>query len=313
MKRITFLLLIITSVNCIYAQNEDGNKFSSDEIKNYLKKVDSINKTFSYQHGEIQLKNGLATLVVPKGMKFLDATQSHRVLEDLWGNPPEETLGMLFNEDENPMSLNLTYAVDIQYESDGYVSDKEANDINYGKMLREMQKSLKNSNPERIKQGYPTIELIGWAEPPYYDSNTKKLYWAKEMKFDNDSINTLNYNIRILGRKGYLMLNAIGEMDVLNKFDKNKDEIIASVEFNDGNKYSDFNSNTDKIAAYGIGGLIAGKVLAKAGFFAVILKFGKFILLGIAAFFGKFKRLIFGGKEKEQTVKKIERDTTQDI
>jgi uncharacterized membrane-anchored protein len=101
-------------------------------------------------------------------------------------------------------------------------------------------------------------------------------------------------------------------MDVLEKFDKNKDKIIASVEFNKGNKYSDFDSNTDKIAAYGIGGLIAGKVLAKAGFFAVILKFGKIIFLAVAAFFGKFRKMIFDSK-KEKTTVVTKRDTTQDI
>ncbi len=308
MKRI-LLLSIYFAFTVLYAQDKE-EEISSKELTEYLKKTDSINKTFKFQHGEIQLKNGLATLKVPKGMKFLDAKQSHRVLEDLWGNPPQETLGLLFNEKENPVSLNLTYAIEIQYEEEGYVSDKEASEIDYDEMLENMQKSANDNNKERIKQGYQPIELVGWAEPPYYDHTAKKLYWAKEMKFGDDETNTLNYNIRILGRKGYLMLNAIGEMNVLDKFNKDKDKILTSVNFNEGHKYSNFNSNTDKIAAYGIGGLIAGKVLAKAGFFAVILKFGKIIFLAIAAFFGKFRKLIFGKKEVTTVTK---RDTTQDI
>jgi len=309
-KTLLLFLLILTSITN-YAQDKE-EEMSSEEVTALIKSLDSINKTFTYQHGKIQLGNNLATLTIPEGFKYLDAEQSTKVLVDIWGNPPQETLGLLFHEDEDPVGFKLTYAVEIQYEEDGYISDDDAKDIDYGEMLTDMQKDIKESNPERIKQGYPMIELVDWAAPPYYDEVSKKLYWAKEMKFDNAEENTLNYNIRILGRKGYLMLNAIGDMDVLAKFDKNKDEIIASVEFNEGNKYSDFDSSTDKIAAYGIGGLIAGKVLAKAGFFAVILKFGKIILLAIAAFFGKFRKMIFGSKKEETTVV-TKRDTTQDI
>ena len=311
MKKILLLFLLILTSITNYAQDKE-EEMSSEEVTALIKSLDSINKTFTYQHGKIQLGNNLATLTIPEGFKYLDAVQSKKVLEDVWGNPPQETLGLLFHEDEDPVGFKLTYAVEIQYEEDGYISDDDAKDIDYSGMLTDMQKDIKESNPERIKQGYPMIELVDWAAPPYYDEVSKKLYWAKEMKFDNAEENTLNYNIRILGRKGYLMLNAIGDMDVLAKFDKNKDKIIASVEFNEGNKYSDFDSSTDKIAAYGIGGLIAGKVLAKAGFFAVILKFGKIILLAIAAFFGKFRKMIFGSKKEETTVV-AKRDTTQDI
>ena len=42
---------------------------------------------------------------------------------------------------------------------------------------------------------------------------------------------------------------------------------------------ADFDSKIDNVAAWTIGGLVAGKVLAKAGFFAIILKFIKPLLL----------------------------------
>ncbi len=116
----------------------------------------------------------------------------------------------------------------------------------------------------------------------------------------------------MLGRSGYLMLNAIGDMDVLDKFEKEKDVILASVSFNNGNKYANFDSKTDKLAAYGIGGLIAGKVLAKVGFFAVILKFGKIIFLAIAAFFGKFRKRIFGTKKDDEGLI-VKNDNTPEV
>jgi len=109
-------------------------------------------------------------------------------------------------------------------------------------------------------------------------------------------MNTLNYNIRVLGRKGYLNLNAISDMDKLPMVQTNIDRVISSAEFNPGNRYSDFNPDFDEVAAYGIGGLIAGKVLAKVGFFAAILKFWKVIAVGIVAAFGTLRKRIFGSK-----------------
>jgi uncharacterized membrane-anchored protein len=64
------------------------------------------------------------------------------------------------------------------------------------------------------------------------------------------------------------------------------------------NKYSDFDSSSDRIAEYTIGGLIAGKVLAKVGFFALIAKFGKIIVVAVIAFIvGIFRKITGKGKE----------------
>jgi uncharacterized membrane-anchored protein len=55
------------------------------------------------------------------------------------------------------------------------------------------------------------------------------------------------------------------------------------VTFNEGHRYSDFNPDVDEVAAWTVGGLVAGKVLAKVGFFAGLLKFWKVIAIGLAA------------------------------
>jgi uncharacterized membrane-anchored protein len=78
------------------------------------------------------------------------------------------------------------------------------------------------------------------------------------------------------------------------------DKVLSMAHFTNGNTYANFNSNTDNIAAYTIGGLVAGKVLAKVGFFALIAKFGKVIIAAIAgAFFLVKKKLTGKGKTSE--------------
>jgi uncharacterized membrane-anchored protein len=58
---------------------------------------------------------------------------------------------------------------------------------------------------------------------------------------------------------------------------------MASFSFADGSKYEQFDPDIDEVAAWTIGGLVAGKVLAKAGILALILKNIKIIGLGLVA------------------------------
>ena len=239
---------------------------------------EQIEKSLTYETGSITLGENLAVMQVPAGYRYLSAKQSQYVLSQLWGNPPDSsTLGMLFPENKDPFSDNA-YAIEISYSEEGYINDDDAADLDYGDLLKEMQTDTRDANPARAQEGYPTVELMGWASPPFYDAKNHKLHWAKELKFQDTESNTLNYNIRILGRKGFLVLNVIGDMSVLPAVKKNIGPVLAAVDFTEGNRYSDFNPDIDQVAAYGVGGLIAGKVLAKVGFFALILKFWKVII-----------------------------------
>jgi uncharacterized membrane-anchored protein len=118
------------------------------------------------------------------------------------------------------------------------------------------------------------------------------LYWAKELKFGDDPEHTLNYNIRLLGRKGVLVLNFIAGISQKTYIESHLNEVLAMAEFNQGQRYEEFNPSMDKVAAYGIGALVAGKVIAKTGLIAAGLiflkKFGVLILVGGAAAIGRF-------------------------
>jgi hypothetical protein len=55
------------------------------------------------------------------------------------------------------------------------------------------------------------VHLIGWGALPYYEKNQHTLHWAKLLRFGDGLSETLNYNVRVLGRKGVLVFNAIAE------------------------------------------------------------------------------------------------------
>lgn len=256
-------------------------------------------KNLKYQQGEIELRGGLAKLTVPEEFRFLGPDDAENVLVKLWGNPPSDTkpLGMLLPAGVTPLSTNC-WAVTVEYSEDGYVKDSDASTINYDDLLKKMQKSISQGNPERQKQGYPAITLVGWAAPPHYDSQTHKLYWAKDLKFEGEDADTLNYNIRILGRHGVLELNAIAGVNQFAEIDRQTPQILGMVNFKEGNRYADFDPKTDKVAKYGIAALVAGGALAvaaKAGLLKAlwigILAFKKFIIIGAVALWALVKKV----------------------
>lgn len=251
------------------------------------------------RRGKVAVPGASVTLDVPDSFYFLDAKDARLVLEKAWGNPPNPSiLGMLFPSNFTPLDQQ-SWGVTVSYEEDGHVSDKDAQSIDYDDLLKEMQRQSKTVNERRAKEGFEPVEIIGWAERPKYVSNTHKLYWARELKFGAQPEHTLNYDIRVLGRKGMLVLRFIASMNDLPQIRANLDTVLAMADFDDGARYDQFDPSIDKVAVYGIGGLIAGKVLAKTGLFAVALVLLKkfwFVLVAVAAGAVGLVRRMFGGK-----------------
>lgn len=238
-----------------------------------------ILKSLNYRHGHIDLRQNIAVLDVPAGYAYLDPADTETFLTKIYGNPPAEsgpdTDGMILPEGIDPQSAD-GWAVVITYDDSGHVSDSDAASTNFDDLLKTMQKRASDSNPDRQKKGYPTIELRGWAEPPHYDSAAKTVYWAEQFRFGSDAQDTLNYRIRILGRESVLELNVIDSLDHLDRIRKLTPTLLSMASFKAGATYADYKADTDHLAEYGIAGLIAGGVLLKAGFF-------KALLVGLAA------------------------------
>ena len=115
----------------------------------------------------------------------------------------------------------------------------------------------------------------------------------------------MNYDIRALGRRGVLSLNAVASMSQLQTIQKDMQQVLGFVEFNEGHRYGDYVTGVDKVAAYGIGGLIAGKLAAKAGLFKLLLvfaaKFWKLLIIAAVAL-GVLAKKLLSGRRKEDPV-----------
>jgi uncharacterized membrane-anchored protein len=247
--------------------------------------------------GAVVLPGSRAALNLPEGFHYLVPDDAQRLIEQGWGNPPgsgEGTLGMVLPAKVNPLG-EAGWGVIITYVDDGHVADDDAASIDYGDLLKDMQASTDAANEERGKAGYESIKLSGWAEPPHYDAASKKIYWAKDLKFGENAEHTLNYCIRVLGREGVLELNAVAGMSQLESVKESMKQVVGFADFTQGNRYADFNAGTDKVAAYGLAALVAGGLAAKTGLFAKLLALlvamKKFVIIALAAIGGLFAKL----------------------
>ncbi len=266
--------------------------------------AEHILRSFQPQAGKITLQSGLADLDLPEQFRYLNAADSRKLLVDVWNNPPhtaDDVIGMIIPTDFYKDETH-EWAATVTYANAGYIKDEEPN---YDELLKRIQEAREQANAERVKEGYPPLHIVGWAEPPHYDKDTKKLYWAKELQSGDNPRHGLNYDIRILGRRGALQLSIIAGMDQLAQINNVSPSLLSTVNFNQGNRYADFNPKTDKTAAYGLAGLIGGSlVLAKVGglkwIIGILLAAKKFVVIGAVAVVSFFKRL-FGGGTKVNT------------
>ena len=256
--------------------------------------------SLGYQTGTIKLPGGMATITLPESFRYIGPQSARRVLTELWGNPAraaDGVLGMLVPADVSILAEE-SWGIVITFDDDGYVEDNEAAKTDFDDLLEEMKEGTADANSEREKLGFDPVTLVGWAEPPHYDAKSHKLYWAKELEFGSEPNHTLNYNIRILGRRGVLVLNAVASMDQLDSIRAETENVLSAVEFDAGHRYTDYVPGTDKAAAYGIAGLIAGGAAAKAGVFKALwvglLASKKLVAAGIIALIALVRKMFMG-------------------
>ncbi|MEN4982485.1 DUF2167 domain-containing protein [Acinetobacter modestus] len=220
----------------------------------------------------------VATLNTLKDEGFLDPINSDKFLE-ITGNLTSGSTNILVAPD------NSWWAT-FDFDPSGYVKDDEK--IDADALLKQLKESDAPSNEERTRQGLPKLYTVGWAIPPHYDNQTKRLEWALKIRDDSNS-EAINYTIRILGRTGVTSATLVSDEEHLTQ---NIDEFKSSLkgfDYNFGEKYAEYREG-DKVAKYGLAALIAGGaavVATKKGFWAIVATFfaaaWKFIAVGAIA------------------------------
>lgn len=225
-----------------------------------------------------------AALQVPGGMAFIPLPQANDLMK-AWGNSTGDTFrGILLStgSDEG-------WVIFIDQVAEGYVKDDDARNWNADDLLQSLKEGTEAQNEERVKMGIPAMDVVGWVQPPSYDSSTHRLVWslkATDRGAPADADATVNYNTYALGRDGYFEINLATNFSKIEQDKPIVHNILKAFTYKDGKRYEDFNAETDHIAEYGIAALIAGVAAKKLGLLAVVgvffLKFAKIILVAAA-------------------------------
>jgi len=261
--------------------------------------TEKLLKELNRQTGTIPIAAAKADLNLGDRYYFVGPEQSRTILVDIWRNPPASAngvLGMVFPKGKS--FVDDTWSAVITFEDTGYVSDDDAKTIDYNEMLANMKASDEAQAPDIRAQGYPAGILQRWAQAPTYDAGQHSLVWARDIKFDDMPEDSLNYDIRILGREGVLSMNILASMSQLDEVREAAKAFGGVGSFRTGARYADYNASTDKKAEYGLAGLVAAggaaAVAKKVGLLAILAKFGKFLLIGVIALFAGFRNFIGG-------------------
>lgn len=254
-------------------------------------------KSLRKQTGDVTIPAANAVLHLGSKYYFLGPEDAKKVLVDLWGNPPSaasDVLGLVMPADKSV--LENSWGAVITWDDSGYVTDDDAGSADYDKIMSDMRAGDPEVNAERQKAGYPAMHTIGWAQPPSYDKATHSLIWARDFRIDGDQADSLNYDVRLLGRKGVLSMNMLWDMSHLAEVRAAAQDFGKVATFTGGSTYAEYNSGTDKAAGYGLAGLVGlgvGVAVAKkVGLLALLLPFFKWIAIGAVALWASLKGFI---------------------
>jgi len=225
-----------------------------------------------------------ATLALPAGFGYLPTEEASKLMQAMGNDVDANFIGLIV-----PLGQE-DWMVSVDYDPAGYIKDDDAKNWKSEDLLQNLKDGTEAGNERRAKLGIPALEVTRWIEPPAYDSVKQRLVWSIEAREKNAAAgadNTVNYNTYVLGRDGYISLDLITSAAQIEAEKPIARKLLAAVSFGTGKRYADFDSSTDKVAAYGLAALVGGLAAKKLGLLAVagvfIAKFFKIILVAVLA------------------------------
>jgi uncharacterized membrane-anchored protein len=224
-----------------------------------------------------------AGVAVPEGYIFTGSAGTQRLMELMENPVGGNEVGFLAPKD-------MAWFVVFEYDDTGYVSDAEKDKIDANALLTSFKKGTEAGNKVRQERGWDTLEIVGWETPPAYNPTTHNLEWATRAKSGKGDM-VINHNIRLLGREGVMSAILVADPEqIAASATVTRQLLTAGYEFKKGKTYAEFKKG-DKIAEYGLMGLMAagaGVVAVKSGLLA---KFWKVLIIPIVAVGAWLKKL----------------------
>ncbi|EFM09541.1 Protein of unknown function DUF2167, membrane [Paenibacillus curdlanolyticus YK9] len=241
----------------------------------------------------------IANLKVKQGYSFMDAQNTKQFIKQYGGVPSQHEIGAIA-----PDSQDENWIVYFEYEDVGHISDKDKDEIDVEALLDSYKDGTAESNKDLAEAD--RLYVDGWFTPPAYNETVRSLTWAL-LGHDSTQEKLINYNMRILTREGFISAILVSDPDHLDADRKTFErDILPAVTVKPGQTYADFDESKDKMAEYGLKGLILGgvgvAVAKKVGLLALIaVLFKKFFIVLLAPIIYVWNK-IFRRKKQPNTI-----------
>lgn len=237
----------------------------------------------------------VARIQVPPGYAFVDK-QGMPAFNKATGNlTADADIGALFPTGEGE------WVAFFQFQPVGYIKDDDK-DLDADHLLSSFRNGDEVANEERRDQGLPELVTVDWSTKPFYDSATHNLTWGLKLR-SGSSGTIINHQIRVLGRTGVMSVIIADSPETIARSVAEFTTLLGGLEFVPGQQYAEFKPG-DKVAEYGLAGLVLGGgalLAAKTGLLSQLGKFVKLIVLGVVALFaalGKWFRSIVAARKR---------------
>lgn len=242
--------------------------------------------------GTTPIGDALAEIDLSDQFVFLDADGTRQFMELLENPVSGNELATI-----SPRADEENWFVVFEFDEIGYIENAEEEELDADALLESFRQGTEAGNEERRKRGWAEMQIVGWHEPPRYDSRTQNLTWSIIGRSGDHDV--INRNTRLLGRRGVMSAVLVCDRAQLDAASAVVDTLLGGYRYTQGSRYADFVPGTDTIAKVGLAGLITGGAavgLAKAG---LLQKFWKVIVVGAAGLVAGIKRLFGRGKRSE--------------
>ena len=245
----------------------------------------------------------VAQLALTEQQSFAGASDARKLMEAMGNAATNKEVGLVV-----PRAEDQDWMIVFEYSDVGYVKDDDKDKIDADAILKGISEGTEEGNKRRKARGIPGLHVKGWFEKPHYDATSHNLVWAL-LAQDDGGHQVVNYNVRLLGRGGYMSVTLVDEPSKLAASKAEVTGVLSAFSYKSGKRYAEFRPG-DKIAEYGLIALVAGgagAAAAKLGLFGALAKLlakgGKAIVLAVVALVAALRRGIarlFGRREEEQ-------------
>ena len=291
MKKRSLIVLTVVCMCALIAFGQNSNKKKKAEAEPSPEPSAGMTwedmQSVKFQKGPADGALGTeAQVKVPAGYVFAGGPDTRRIMETMQNPTSGRELGFVAPAGEDWFAV-------FEFDPVGYVKDDEKNSLDADAMLDSIKAGTEAGNKERARRGWPALTIVGWETPPRYNEETHNLEWA--IRAESEGQPVVNYNTRLLGRGGVMEVTLVCDPTLLQQTLPKFKTMLSGFDFVQGQKYAEFRPG-DKLAAYGLTGLIAGGGVAVAAKSGLLKWLWKAIVAGVVGI-GALAKKVFGRKE----------------